>query len=156
MSEHILAGQMVTLLIDGQEVEYQLEEGISQEEGDEFIHTMLGVESSDPPSEVDHPDFEFADIPVDDSPEAEGLRTVCRCDGCERTEVFDGLDSIKDSEWTELGMPKGLLTDMTDLHYAFCPGHSLSEEEGYEPENDMGSHEFAGGVPNTVSRGLDK
>lgn len=156
MSEHPLAGDVITLLIDGEKKQYQLEKGISQEEGQAFIDSMLGVDTPEPPTEVDHPDFEFADIPVSEYPEPEGLRTICCVDGCDRTAVFDGLGEIKDSEWTELGMPKGLLMDVTDLHYAYCPTHSLSEAEGYKPERDMGSHEFNNCVPNVVEEGLDE
>jgi hypothetical protein len=156
MSEHPLAGETVTLLIDGEEKEYQLEEGISQEKAKESINEMLGVDAPEPPTDVKHPDLEFAEVPLSEHPETEGLRTVCRIDGCEHTEVFDTLDGIKDSEWTELGLPKGLLTDGTDLHYAYCPHHSLSEDEGYTPEDDMASHQFNNGVPNSVREGLDE
>lgn len=155
-NQHPLAGETVTLLIDGKEEEHRLEEGISQDEGEAFINSMLGVDVPESPTEVDHPDLEFADIPVSEYPEPEGLRTVCRVNGCEQTRVFIGLGEIKDSEWTELGMPKGLLTDKTDLHYAYCPSHSLSEEDEYQPENDMASHEFDNGVPNAVKEGLEK
>jgi hypothetical protein len=156
MGEHPLAGETVTLLIDGKEEEHRLEEGISQEEGEAFINSMLGVDVPESPTEVDHPELELADIPVSEYPEPEGLRTVCRVNGCDRTKVFIGLGEIKDSEWTELGMPKGLLTDKTDLHYAYCPSHSLSEEDNYQPEKDMASHEFDGRVPNAVKEGLDE
>lgn len=156
MNEHPLAGKAVTLLIDGEEKEYRLGEGVSQEEGKAFINSMLGIDAPEPPTEADHPELEFADIPHSEFPEPEGLRTVCRTDGCECTEVFDTLDGIKHSEWTELSLGKGLLTDGTDLHYAYCPDHSLGKDASYEPENDIGSDEFNGGVPNAVRRQLDE
>jgi len=40
MNEHPFAGDTVTLVIDDEEVEYQLEEGISWEEGQAFINSM--------------------------------------------------------------------------------------------------------------------
>lgn len=156
MSEHPLAGNSVTLLIDGEEKEYQLEEGISEEKGKAFINSMLGVDATEPPSKVDHPELEFADIPYLEFIEPEGLRAVCRIDECECTEVFGTLDGIKDSDWTELSLGKGLLTDRTDLHYAYCPTHSLCEDAGYEPKNDIGSHQFNGGLPDSVRRELDE
>lgn len=156
MSEHPLAGETVTLLIDGQEEEYQLGENISHKEGEKFINLMLGVDAADPPTEVDHPDFEFAEILPHEQPEPEGLRTVCRIDGCEHTEMFDTLDGIKSGKWTELSLPKGLLTDRTDLHYAYCPHHSVCEGEGYNPERDMASHQFNSVVPDSVRWELDE
>lgn len=156
MSEHPLAGETVTLLIDNEEEEYQLEEGISQEEGNEFINSRLGVDATESPTEVKHPNLEFAEISLSEHPETKGLRTVCRIDGCECTEVFDTLDGIKDGKWTELSLPNGLLTDRTDLHYAYCPHHSLCEDAGYEPKNDIGSHQFNGGTPDSVRRELDE
>lgn len=142
MSEHIRAGEAVTLLVDGEEIEVELEEGISQEEGQEFINSMLGIEKPEYPTEVDHPDLEFADISDDEEPELVGFRTLCRLEGCHETEVFDSLEAIKESDWTELEFGIGILTDNTDLHHGFCPGHSLTEDEGYEPEEDPGSTEY--------------
>ena len=155
MSEHPFAGKTVTLSIDGEEVECQLEDGISQEKGEEVINSMLGVDASDSQTDVNHPDLEFANIPPSEYPEPKGLRTVCRIDGCEHTQVFETLDAIKGSEWTELGMPKGLLSDMTDLHYAYCPHHNLDEDEGYEPERDMASNQFNETMPQVEESGLD-
>lgn len=142
MSEHALAGMSLTLVVDGEENEVELEDGISHEEGEEFLCSMLGLDAPDHPTEVDHPDLEFADIPLDETPVLEGFRTLCRLDGCHETEVFDSLDAIKESEWTELEFGVGILTENTDLHHGFCPGHSLTEEEGYEPEKDPGSGEY--------------
>ena len=154
MNEHPLAGTTVTLLIDGEEVECPLEEGISQADGEAFINSMLGIEVPEPQTEVDHPDLEFAEEPMSELSELEGFRTLCRLDGCYETEVFDSLDAIKDSEWTELRFGVGVLTEKTDLHYGFCPGHSLSEEEGYDPETDPGSHEYP--VPDDLREPLEE
>lgn len=156
MSEHPLAGETVTLLINGEEEQCQLEEGISQKKGEEFISSMLGVDTAESPTDVKHPELEFAEISSSEHPETKGLKTVCRVNSCEHTEVFDTLNDIKDSEWTELSLPKGLLTDGTDLHYAYCPQHSLSEDEGYNPDGDLGSHQFGNRVPNCVKEGLDE
>ena len=156
MSEHPLAGQTVTLVIDGGEEEYRLEEGISQEDGEAFINSMLGTDASESQPEVDHPEFELADSSHAESTEAEGLRIVCRIDQCEHTDVFETMNKIKDGEWTELSLGKGLLTDRTDLHYGYCPHHSFGGDNGYEPQGDMASHEFNGGVPWRSTRGLQK
>jgi hypothetical protein len=129
MSKHPLAGGTVTLLIDGEEEEYQLEEGISEQEGEAFINSMLGVDASEPPTEVDHPELEFTDSPIREE-ELVGFRTLCRLDCCDKTEVFDSMQAIKDSGWTELEWGIGVLTDMTDLHHGYCPGHSLGETAG--------------------------
>lgn len=133
--------QTIAIDVDGEEEEYHFAEGTPVEEITAFAESRMGIEP-DAPTEVDHPDFAFADVPSDESPQLEGFRTVCRMDGCHETEVFDSINAIKDSDWTELEFGVGVLTDMTDLHYGFCPGHSLSDEEGYEPEEDPGSHEY--------------
>ena len=134
-------GQVVNLHIDGETVSYQLEEGITDEERDEFINSMLGIETPEFPTEVDHPDLEFAENPEEVEDELEGFRTLCRLDGCHETEVFDSMLDIKESDWTEVEYGVGILSDKTDLAHAYCPGHSLTEEEGYAPETDPGSTE---------------
>lgn len=144
---------VITLEVEGEMEEYRFAEGTPDEEVIDFVNSRMGIEP-EYPTEVRHPDLEFAKVNLHDSPEPDGLRVVCSIKGCEHTEVFGGLGGFKDSEWTELGMPKGGLTEGTELHYAFCPSHSTSESEGYDPEKDMGSHKFDGGVPNSVRWGL--
>jgi hypothetical protein len=124
MTEHPLAGETVTLLVDGEEEEYPMEEGISQEEGEEFINTMLGVEPADAPTEVDHPELEFAKDNSEPHTEPTKFRTLCRMEGCHETQVFDELDEVTWSRWTDVDVPVGLLTDSTELMPAYCPHHS--------------------------------
>ena len=127
MSEHPFAGETVTLLIDGEEEEYQLEDGISQSEGEAFINSMLGVDAAEPLSEINHPEFEFVDCGVEEYPQPTGFRTICRIDDCTETEVFDKLEEAASSEWSEVELPRGILTDSTEFTPAFCPCHSMSE-----------------------------
>jgi len=149
MNEHVLAGKSVTLLIDGKEEEYQMEEGISHEAGEKFINSMLGVDASELPEEVQHPDFEFADIPSTECPNSKGFRLVCNIDGCEETQVFDGCDEVKNSEWTEVTLPIDYLTDMTELCYGYCSNHSLQQEEQHSTAFGSNLH---GEPPKTKKR----
>lgn len=140
-------GEMVHLEIDGEIQSFELEEGVSEQEREEFINSMIGIEPGEPP-EIDHPDLELADLPASELPEPGNPRLLCRVDSCKETEVFPSFDEVRESGWTEVVMPVGFLTDLTELHYAFCPNHSLTEREGYDPGKDFASPEWEGVIDN--------
>lgn len=142
MSEHRYAGHTMYFTTHGVMFQVEIEDGLSHEEGEEFMDLMYGLGLADYSIEVDHPDLEFADVLADGTPRLEGFRTLCRLGCCHETKVFDSLNAIKESEWTELEFGIGILADKTVLNYGYCPGHSLTEEEGYEPEKDPGSTEY--------------
>lgn len=50
------------------------------------------------------------------------------CKLCDESTVFENIDEVEDSEWTEVS-PMGMMRGSGDMyHPAFCPGHSIETD----------------------------
>lgn len=123
VEEHPLAGQPITLEIDGEQQEICLEEGVTQERGEEIIKLMLRLDVPDSPPTVEHPHFELVGDDQAERMQPTAFRPICRVDGCTRTAVYRDMDELYHSDWTAFEIPVGLLGDSTEYVPASCPEH---------------------------------
>lgn len=65
----------------------------------------------------------------DEVPEEDGFYLLCPVEGCDHEAEFAHLGEITESEWSGLSLKDEILTDGTILKEAYCPVHTLAEDE---------------------------
>lgn len=71
----------------------------------------------------------FETMPISELPEDDGFHLICPIEDCAHEEEFEHLGDVRDSSWSQMSQKDEMLTDGTTLKQAYCPSHSLDEEE---------------------------
>lgn len=99
---------VISLEIDGEMQDFKFQGNTPSEEILRFVDSKM-------PSS--HPE---STIPAG----TDGIRMLCRMEGCETVAVFETMPEVEESGWTKIESNDGILSDMDNLNYALCPDHS--------------------------------